>query len=72
MSTVIKLLLIALVLYFIYTWFKSLFTPPRVKNRGNQSNVRIFKQGDVEKPSVQIKDAKTVESEEIEKRSSNI
>ncbi|MXV38944.1 hypothetical protein GO491_09710 [Flavobacteriaceae bacterium Ap0902] len=67
MSAVIKILLFAIILYFILSWIRSLIRPTRPKS-DMQSNVRIFKQGDVEKSSMQIRDAETVEYEEIENK----
>lgn len=65
MSSLIRFLLIAIILYFIITWIRSMFQPKKRKF-DNQPNVKIFKKGDIEKSRVHIKDAETVEYEEIE------
>lgn len=67
MSSVIKILLFTIIFYYFFKWLGSMFKPQQKQNNNNDSGVRIFKTGNVEKPKVQIKDAETVDFEELDK-----
>lgn len=57
-----KILIIILVLYILYSWFKEIINPKEKIDK----EVRIFKTKNIEKPKFEI-DAETVDYEEIPK-----
>lgn len=67
MGSFLKILLFILILYFIFSWVRRVFAPHR-PNAQKQAGVRIFKKGDIEKPSLDMTEAETVDFEEIKEK----
>ena len=65
MGTFLKILLVFFIFYFLFSWIRKIFMPSS-KNPKQQPNVRIFKKGEIEKSSMDMHDAETLDFEEIE------
>ncbi|MDO5655996.1 MAG: hypothetical protein Q4G27_07655 [Flavobacteriaceae bacterium] len=66
MGQLIEIILIAIIAYFIFNWIRKIFMLSNPRNQ-RQPGVRIFKKGEIEKSTVDVSDAETVEYEEIKK-----
>lgn len=64
MSSLLKIVLFVIILYYLYSWFRKSFSPQGNKSKQPQKDVTLYKTKEVEKPKYNI-DAETVEYEEI-------
>ena len=64
MAFFFKILLFFFIVYFLFNWLQKMFNVTS-QHKENQKDVRIFKDKELEKPSLDMHDAETVDFEEI-------
>ncbi|AFL96535.1 hypothetical protein [Ornithobacterium rhinotracheale] len=65
MTPILKLVLLGVILYFIYDYYRKTIKKSSSRRRNEDRDVRIFKTKEVEKSKYNV-DAETVDYEEIE------
>lgn len=63
----IRFVVVALLIFLIYSVVKRLLMPQSTKKPKSNSGIKIFKKGEIEKPKYNI-DAETVDFEEIKEK----
>jgi len=70
MGTFFKILLFFFIAYFLYSWIRGIFFVASQKSENNKG-VKIFKSKEVEKPTMDMADAETIDFEEIKEPKEN-
>ncbi|MRJ09019.1 hypothetical protein EDL99_09125 [Ornithobacterium rhinotracheale] len=65
MTPILKLVLLGVILYFMYDYYRKTIKKSSSRRRNEDRDVRIFKTKEVEKSKYNV-DAETVDYEEIE------